>query len=113
VADTGDWNCLRCVHQHVELDEAVAFALVIGGDDCACRQLIADMGGGEVLHSAADMHPRPQNDVMAQCPVADVQNGAGMDEIFPGIEKLGLAHCAQGTVNLAGLAALAPTRRGE
>jgi hypothetical protein len=72
VAEAGDRGLLRGKNEHVELDEAVALALVIGGDDGAGRQFVADMGGGEMLHRAADMHPRAQYDVVAQCPIADV-----------------------------------------
>jgi hypothetical protein len=38
-----------------------------------------------MLHLAADMHPRPQHDIVAQRPIADVQDCPGMDETFAGI----------------------------
>jgi hypothetical protein len=58
------------------------FALVIRGDHGTRSQFIANAGGGEMLHRAADMHPRPRHDIVAQCPIADVQDRSGMDETF-------------------------------
>ena len=63
----------------------MALTLVIGADDGAGRQCVSDMLSGEVLHRAADMHPRSQYDVMAQYPVPDMQNSAGMNKVFPGV----------------------------
>src|SRR5207237_1702842 len=68
---------------------------VIGGDGGAGREFIADVGGGEMLHGAADMHPWAQYDVVPQYPVADMQDGAGMDKVLPGVERLSLTHGPQ------------------
>src|ERR1700730_675386 len=48
-----------------------------------------------MLHRAADMHPWPQYDIVAQHPVADVQDRAGMDQTFARVARVLLAHRAQ------------------
>ena len=74
-------------HQNIEIDEAVALALVIGGDVGAQRKCVAHLGGGKIPYRAADVNPRPQHHVLHQRLVAKAQHDAGMREAFAHMQE--------------------------
>ena len=79
----------------VEIDHAVALAVVVGSHTGAGRQLVADAGGCEVGDLAAGVNPRLQHHVLAQRQVAQAQQQARMHQALIGVDRVGLAHIAQ------------------
>ena len=90
--DAGDSGAAIGVNENVELDEAMSFALVIGGDERACRKLVIDARGAHMLDAASHVEPRPQHHIVAQRQIADMQDHSGMDEPFRRVERQGFAH---------------------
>src|ERR1700730_15964522 len=89
------WRAAVGDDERVELDETMAFLLVIAGDACARRQLVAATRSVEKLHPAADMNPRAQDGVVDQHPVHDPLQQAGMAEPFTRTNRIALAHIGQ------------------
>ena len=59
------------------------------------------MRGGEVLQSAADMHPRTEDDVVVQCPIAGARNDDRMGKPLLQIERLGFAQIGKALPRLS------------
>src|SRR5882757_702982 len=91
----GQWRAAVGEHERVEFDEAMTFLLVVAGDACTCRQLIAACRGAEKLHPAADMNPGAEDGVVDQHLVHHPLQQAGMAEPFTPIERIALAHVGQ------------------
>ena len=81
--------------KRVDIDQAMALALVVGGNARAHGKDIANNRGREVLHAAAGVHPRPKDDVVAQGEVACAQHEARVDKVFTPIKHVGFADSQQ------------------
>ena len=92
VGDAGDGGGAVGDDEAVEVDEAVALLLVVAHYLGAHRQLVADLGGGEVVDLAADVDPRSQHDVVGERPVEKARQLARMRQVLAPIERVALAH---------------------
>ena len=78
-------------NQNIDIDKAMALVLVIGGDPAACREVCADMRGGEVLDTARHMNPGPERDIAIDDEIAGPQDRRRMDQPLLGVERQVLA----------------------
>ena len=95
MGDARDRDALIGQHLHIDFDEAVSFVFVVAGDAGPDRQLIIDMRGGKMLQFTTDMHPRTENDVVVQRPIAGSRNDDRVGEALFQVERLGFAKIAE------------------
>ena len=85
-------NRARVSENHrIEIDEPMALAFIVRGNDGAHRELRADVCRPEILHPAAGMNPGSQHEVLRQRPIAQSQQNARMTKFFGRIERMRLA----------------------
>src|SRR5262245_7944988 len=92
VGDAGDGGGGVGEDEAVELDEAVALPLVVGGDLGAYGERVADAGGGEVVGLAGDVNPGTQHDIVSQRPVEEARQLARVRQALAPVEGVALAH---------------------